>query len=78
MFSLKLSNEALTHSADELAGQLIGRIHGYGEATVNMVAEAREFLSSTEIDDDVKKNVEHLLRELEQDMKKIDEKQKVR
>ena len=73
----QLSSEALTHSANQLAGQLVGRIHDYGTETVAMVTQAREMLESSQLDDATADVVRTLLNELSVLMSKMDKKQAV-
>ena len=74
---LQLSSEALTHSANQLAGQLVGRIHDYGAETIRMVEQARQLADSGEMDEDTAGIVRKLLQELSDLMAKMDKKQAV-
>ena len=75
--TLQLSQDALETHPTELAGQLIGRIHGYGAATVSMVNQAKERLREDGDNAEFVAVVTTLIQMLERLMQQADKKNAV-
>ena len=75
--TLQLSQDALETHPTELAGQLIGRIHGYGAATVAMVTQAKAKLREDGNDAEFVRVVTTLIQMLELLMQQVDRKHAV-
>ena len=76
--TLQLSHDALSRHADELAGQLLGRIHGYGTQTVAMVTRAKAALQQDDVEETTKQLMNGLLLALEGLMEQLDKQNQVR
>ena len=75
--TLQLSQDALETHPTELAGQLIGRIHGYGAATIAMVTQAKAKLREGDNDAEFLRVVTTLIQMLEILMQQVDRKHAV-
>ena len=75
--TLQLSQDALETHPAELASQLIGRIHGYGAATVSMVTHAKAKLRENHDDKEFVRVVTTLVQMLELLMRQVDKKNAV-
>ena len=77
--TLQLSHDALSQHPSELAGQLVGRIHGYGAQTVTMVTEAKALLADEgSLEEESRTLVTGLVEGLETLMAKLDARNKVK
>ena len=75
--TLQLSSDALSQSPSQLAGQLAGRIHGYGTGTVAMVKQAEASIGSGELASEVQEPVRSIVNALKGLMAQMDQENKV-
>ena len=72
--TLQLSSDALSQSPIQLAGQLAGRIHGYGGGTVTMVQQAESMLQAGQVEGETVEGMVKILKDL---MSQVDQQNKV-